>query len=210
MLLVFDWDGTLMDSMAKIVGCMQLAIKDMQLPASDDATIKAIIGLSLPVAIQQLYPRLSLADGQRLSQAYIAHFKEADQQPCALYPDVERVLAQLREGGHSLAVATSKSRKGLTQVLSNLGWQDYFDASRCADEAHSKPDPLMLNQLLSEFSVPPQQALMVGDTEYDLEMAANASVASVAVSYGAHARRSLLQHQPLACIDSFAELLEWV
>ena len=134
----------------------------------------------------------------------------ADQRPCALYPHVEEVLAELRARGHALAVATSKSRRGLVQVLANVGWQDFFDGSRCADETRSKPDPMMLLELIDEFGVGAEQVLMIGDTEFDVQMAVNAGVSSVAVTYGAHSRQRLLRQQPLACIDCFSELLDWV
>lgn len=207
MLYIFDWDGTLMDSTAKIIRCFQLAIKERGLAGRGDERLRAIIGLSLPVANKLLYPDITEADNERLSQSYRQHFHIADQSPCSLYPGVERVLAEFREQGHRLAIATSKSRAGLDSVLANIGWQDYFDASRCADEAHSKPHPLMLGQLLEMMSVTADDAVMVGDTEFDLEMAANASMRSVAVTYGAHPVDRLRQQNPLACIDSFDELL---
>lgn len=207
MLFMFDWDGTLLDSTAKIVRCMQQAINQLELPERDGAEVKNIIGLGLPEAVEHLFPGLDRASSKQLIALYSQHFIEADQVPCRFYPGVERVLGQLREDGHQLTVATGKSRRGLNRVLANLGLDDFFDASRCADETASKPDPLMLHQLLAELEVGAEEAVMVGDTVYDLAMAANAGVRSVGVSYGAHSRARLLEHNPVLLIDSFDELL---
>jgi phosphoglycolate phosphatase len=207
MLFIFDWDGTLLDSTAKIVRCMQQAIGQMELPDRDGAEVKNIIGLALPEAVEVLFPGLEAASSKQLIAFYSQCFVEADQVPCHFYPGVERVLGQLREEGHQLTVATGKSRRGLNRVLNNLGLVDFFDASRCADETASKPSPLMLHQLLAELEVNAADAVMVGDTVYDLEMAANAGIKSVGVSYGAHSSERLLEHNPVLLIDSFEQLL---
>lgn len=209
MLFIFDWDGTLIDSTGKIVRCMQQAIKELQLEEREDLQVKQIIGLGLPEAIRQLFPDITESDMNRLREKYSSHYIEADQTPCQFYPGVMPALDKLRNEGHHLTVATGKSRRGLNRVLGNLDMVDYFHASRCADETASKPNPLMLHQLLKELAVPAEQAVMIGDTEYDLEMANNAGVAAIGVSYGAHAVDRLLACRPERCIDHFDELIEW-
>lgn len=209
MLYIFDWDGTLLDSTAKIVGAMQVAIAELGLPAVDALHIKGIIGLGLPEAVRQLYPSEQNGVLEQLAAAYSRHFVLADQVPCQFYPGVRRGLFQLRADGHQLAVATGKSRRGLNRVLTNVGLEGFFDTSRCADETASKPDPMMLRQILDELSVDPAEAVMVGDTEFDLNMANNAGMRSIGVSYGAHDRSRLDQCRPLHIVESFDELLRW-
>ncbi len=186
---------------------MQRAASDMSLPVLPDKTVQDIIGLGLPEAIESLYPHLSLAANRALQQRYSACFVESDQTPSALFPGVMETLTCLRDRGHSLAVATGKSRRGLDRVLAGLQLVDFFHASRCADETASKPHPLMLEELLGEFSQASEAAVMVGDTEFDMAMARNAKVPRIAVSYGAHHVDRLRPYQPLACIDQFDELL---
>lgn len=211
MLWIFDWDGTLMDSTAKIVEAMMLAINKLQMPPLEPEAIKSIIGLALPEAIEVLYPDSSDIDRQALIMAYRSAFVELDRQPCQLFPFVVEVLAELRGRGDALAVATSKSRVGLNRGLSALGWEGFFDASRCADETRSKPHPQMLLEIMQELDIDPASAVMVGDTSYDMEMAHRAAVTPIAVSYGAHNHDGLLRCSPVAVIDDFLQLLslEW-
>jgi phosphoglycolate phosphatase len=207
MLYIFDWDGTLMDSTHKIVTCVSKAIDDLDWEFKSYSQIEGIIGLSLPEAVASLYPDSSAADINVLQQCYIEHFIEADRNPCTLFPGVEGVLLELRERGHQLAVATGKSRKGLSRVLDGVGWSVFFDATRCADETRSKPHPLMLNEILNELSFSAGDAVMVGDTEFDLAMAVRAGMRSVGVSYGAHSVERLQAHSPVMLMDHFTELL---
>ena len=207
MLYIFDWDGTLMDSTHKIVTCVSKAIDDLAWELRSYSQIEGIIGLSLSEAVASLYPGSSEAEVEALQQCYIKHFVEADKNPCALFPGVKDVLLELRESGHQLAVATGKSRKGLSQVLDGVGWSAFFDASRCADETRSKPHPLMLHEILGELSSSASEAVMVGDTEFDLAMAVRAGMRSVGVSYGAHSVERLQAHSPVMLIDHFSDLL---
>lgn len=206
-LVIFDWDGTVMDSTGRIVSCMHLAAADLALPSLPDQTVRDIIGLGLPEAISTLYPVLSPADIERMRDRYAFHFIEAESTPSALFPGAETVLTSLLECDIKLAVATGKSRKGLQRVWGNTGLDRYFHASRCADESRSKPEPHMVLELLDEMSVAPERAIVVGDTTFDLEMARNAGVARVAVSYGAHPVDRLLPCEPLAVIDRLNDLL---
>jgi phosphoglycolate phosphatase len=210
MLLIFDWDGTLLDSSDKIVACMQGAGEDCGLPARTATEIRNIIGLELSLAIEVLYPEQSAAGVARLREAYVARFLEADKIPCQFFDGVSEGLHRLHGDGHTLCVATGKSRRGLNRVFSHLPESRLFLASRCADETASKPEPLMLHQLCEQFEVEPAQALMIGDTEYDLEMAARAGMPSVGVGYGAHAVPRLARWQPRSIIEHFSELLSLV
>lgn len=207
MLLVFDWDGTLIDSTGKIVRCMHAAIADLQMPQRSDTEVRNIIGLGLSEAFVQLFNNIDEPTISQLKSVYSQYFREADQTPCALYPGVIESLDRLRADGHKLAVATGKSRAGLNRVLKNLQLDTFFDTTRCVDEARSKPHPLMLQQILQELDTDPSNAVMVGDTDYDLEMANNADVTGVAVSYGAHSPERLSACNPGHTIDHFPEIL---
>jgi len=207
LLFVFDWDGTLSDSTAKIVGCMQRAAEDLNLPALVDEQIKEIIGLGLPEAIARIYPMVGEGDQKRLRDQYSKRFVEADQQPSPFFPGAMDTLTALRDRGHYIAVATGKSRRGLNRVLGNLQLEGFFHSSRCADETASKPHPLMLNELLAELDCKAVNALMVGDTEFDMEMAQRAGMPRVGVSFGAHSVDRLQAYQPIRCIDALDELL---
>lgn len=209
-LIIFDWDGTLSDSVSRITRCIQLAAGDHQLPAPSFDQAKEIIGLGLREAILQLFPH---ADDELLSEfakTYSGHYRQQDHNPCEFFPTVLATLALLRKRNYLLAVATGKSRAGLNRVLSATDLTADFHGSRCADETASKPDPLMLQQLLKEFDLSPNEAVMVGDTEFDMEMAVNADMPRLAVSYGAHSADRLLRYQPIACIDQFSEIINYL
>lgn len=205
-LIVFDWDGTVSDSLARIAQCVQLAAGEHQLDIPPINDIKEIVGLSLPKAMAQLFPTINEDKAESLRKGYSAHYKILDQKPCPFFPTAMSALTRLKKQGYLLAVATGKSRQGLDRVLRALDMDDFFHGSRCADETRSKPDPQMLNELLAEFSIEPKQAVMVGDTEFDMEMAFNAGVPRVAVSYGAHAVERLQVYQPIACIDKLKDI----
>ncbi len=210
MLFIFDWDGTLSDSKDKITKAMQLAAQDLGWEPLADQLIHNIIGLGLPEAIHRLYPQVDLAWRQKLREAYASHFLALDERkPSDFFPGVEETLQHLKEAGHIVTVATGKSRKGLDRIFSVHGLTEFFHASRCADETASKPDPLMLSQLLEEFQVSAAEAVMVGDTEYDMEMARRINMPRVAVSYGAHHISRLHPYGPELCLDRFDQLLSW-
>lgn len=209
MLLIFDWDGTLSDSTDKIVACVQAAVREMGLRPVTDAEIRNIIGLGLPEAMAALYPEVPKLERQSLAERYARQFVAADIEPSQCYQGVEESLLALKNAGHQLAVATGKSRRGLDRVLDGFGWQSFFDASRCADETSSKPDPQMLNELTQYFGVAAHACVMVGDTEYDMAMAQAIAMPRIAVSYGAHAMERLLPYEPVLCLDYFPDLLAW-
>lgn len=207
MLIIFDWDGTILDSSDKIVACMQAGAREFGVEECLAEDIRNIIGLELSIAIASLYPALNAGEVEALRAAYVRSFILADRQPCQMFVGVEESLRALKLAGHDLCVATGKSRRGLDRVLAGLPISAVFSASRCADETASKPDPLMLAQLCAERGCAPETALMVGDTEYDLEMASRIAMPSVGVSYGVHSVERLQRWQPVAVIDQFPELL---
>lgn len=209
MLFVFDWDGTLIDSATKIVGCMQEAALDMRLEVLEPKVIKDIIGLGLPEAIQTLYPLLEAEGVTEYRQRYSDHFVAADQTLCPLFPGAFETLDTLKAQGHLIAVATGKSRKGLARALIQQGWEALFDATRCADETASKPHPRMLNEILAELGVPAAEAVMIGDTEFDMAMARSAGVSRIAVTYGAHEVERLQRYEPDLCIDHLPMIVDY-
>ncbi len=206
MLYVFDWDGTLVDSTARIVSCLELAAKHCDLPILAPETYQNIIGLGLIEACQVLYPSLDQRGIEQLRVAYSEAFVAADTEPCRFFPGVEGVLQSLMSQGHQLAVATGKSRRGLDRALSALNIGDWFVATRCADETRSKPHPLMLEELLQQTGFQASEALMLGDTEYDLEMAQLAGMASIGVTCGAHSEERLRKWASVAILPSVAAL----
>ena len=208
MIVIFDWDGTLCDSVESIVASMQVAAAELQLPVPEPAAVREIVGLGLSQAMAQLFPELEEGLRQELAAAYSRHYAAPERTRTPLFPGALATLETLRGRGLELAVATGKSRRGLDRVLASLQLADFFDATRCADETRSKPHPLMLREIMAERGKSPTEAVMVGDSEYDLAMAREAGVSSVGVSYGVHPRARLASHQPLAIIDELPQLLE--
>jgi phosphoglycolate phosphatase len=206
-LVIFDWDGTLMDSTGRIVECMQRAAADLSLAILPGEEVRGIIGLGLPEAIRTLYPHIDDDGIEAMRARYAHHFVEAEATPSAFFPGAIEVLETLRAEQRLLAVATGKSRKGLERIWQAHGWSRYFHASRCSDESGSKPHPAMIHELLEELSVAPHEAVVVGDTSFDLEMAAAAGVDAVAVSYGAHPPERLQPYGPLAMLERIDDLL---
>lgn len=209
-LLIFDWDGTLADSIGRIVTAMHIAAQRAGRPERDEESVKGIIGLGLPEAILSLYPGMTPDQVLSFRQHYADVYIALDAQPSPLFAGVKESLETFRDEGYRLAVATGKARRGLDRVLKANGWENFFDITRAADESASKPDPLMLSQILAHCDVPPEQALMVGDASFDLLMARNAGIDSVAVGYGAQSMQSLLAYEPRLAIQHFTELRTWL
>ncbi len=209
-LLIFDWDGTLADSIGRIVTAMHIAAQRAGRPERNDEAVKGIIGLGLPEAILTLYPDMTPEQVVSFRQHYADVYIAMDAQPSPLFAGVKGSLEAFRAEGYRLAVATGKARRGLDRVLKANGWEDFFDITRAADESASKPDPLMLNQILAHCDVRPEHALMVGDASFDLMMARNAGIDSVAVGYGAQSMQSLLAYEPRLAIERFTELRTWL
>jgi phosphoglycolate phosphatase len=209
-LIVFDWDGTLMDSAAQIVRCFTAAIADVGVVGPGEVAIRDIIGLGLNEAMQALLPAHDHPLHQQVAERYRAHFLHPDQTESTLFPGVPQGLEQLRQQGYLLAIATGKGRRGLDRVLGATELAPLFVATRCADEAVSKPHPQMLHDILDQTGVAATRALMVGDTVYDMQMARNARVDGLAVTYGVHERERLMEHAPRVIVDSFHEVCRWL
>lgn len=208
-LIIFDWDGTLVDSSQIIVDSIQSASVDAGLPVPSAAASRSIIGLSLRNAILELFPEISETQLHTLIERYGYHFHARDHE-IPLFEGVLDTLADLERTGHMLAVATGKGRRGLDHAMQSSGLHPHFIATRCADECHSKPHPQMLHELMDELGALPERTLMIGDTSYDLEMARNAGVASLAVTFGAQPLEALVPFGPLAAFDQFLELHQWL
>lgn len=209
-LLVFDWDGTLMDSTARIVSCLRGAIADTGAELRDETALRDIIGLGLDEAILALYPEADARFLTDFRDAYREHFLERDETPSVLFPGVAELLASLEAAGFWMAVATGKSRRGLDRVLEETGLHRHFLATRCADETFSKPHPAMLHELMHELGRDPGETLMIGDSEYDMLMASNAGTDRLGVTYGVHGGRRLAQHDPVALMDDLRGLPGWL
>ena len=209
-LIIFDWDGTLADSTGRIVDSMQKAGRLVGLRELPDAAVQNIIGLGLPEALLALWPEISDEQMVLMREAYARNFVYDSQVQMSLFDGVEGMLQRLQDAGLLLAVATGKSRKGLDRLLGDLALGHYFAATRCADETRSKPDPLMLNELLVQLSVPASRALMVGDTTYDLDMANAAGMDSVAMGHGAHEDAVLMGSGPKVLCHDIAALERWI
>lgn len=206
---IFDWDGTLVNSEKHIVESLSYAAERMNLPKLAYAQLKDIIGLSMHKALAMLYPGLSDADIEGMRRHYGEHFFSVPQDTSTLFAHVLETLTRLQDAGVRLAVATGKSRHGLDKALVSTGLKAFFEIERCADETCSKPDPQMLLEIAAHFELPASAMLMIGDTEYDLEMAKRFGMDSLGVSYGVHDRERLLRHEPVAIIDCFSELLKY-
>ncbi|MCF4009466.1 HAD family hydrolase [Rheinheimera sp. UJ63] len=209
-LVIFDWDGTVMDSVGRIVSSMQAAALHTGIAVPSTAAVRHIIGLSLDPAFDMLFPSANPAQRQQLFEHYRDQYVQHDTTPTPLFADAEQVLQQLAERNVLLAVATGKARKGLDRMFAETGLARYFATSRCADEAQSKPHPDMLQQIIQQLGVAANEAIMVGDTSHDLKMAQAIAMPRIGVSHGAHDVAVLQQYAPLAIIDRLADLPAWV
>ncbi|MCL1048885.1 HAD-IA family hydrolase [Shewanella abyssi] len=207
-LVIFDWDGTLMDSVSKIVTCMQQMAGALSLVKPSENAIRDIIGLSMDEALKTLYPKLGQGQFEPMIASYKDHYLTLNTTPSPLFEGSETLLQELATQNYRMAVATGKGRNGLNRVLAETGLGHHFESSRCADESKSKPNPDMLYELLEELNVAPERALMVGDSVHDLNMANNAGIDAVGVSYGAHSYDKLIVAKPKAIIDTPLALLK--
>ncbi len=204
-LVIFDWDGTLFDSVSQIVASLQWAALQHDVPLCAEAA-KNIIGLGLPEAMQVLFPQ-HVALQPKIQASYSEHYV-ANSHSQRWFDGVEKLLDELASQHILLAVATGKSRVGLDRVLAQTNSASRFAATRCASETLSKPHPMMLAQLLQHTGVPVSRAVMVGDTSYDLEMARNIDMPRIGVSYGVHDEKILSKYQPLAVANSIEQLTQ--
>ncbi len=209
-LIVFDWDGTLMDSQARIVNCLRTTLQDMALAERNDAQLSDVIGLGFREALNSLYPDENDQFHIEFVDRYREYFLQEDKTPSVLFAGATELLESLNRQDYFIAIATGKGRHGLDIALKENEVEHHFHASRCADESRSKPHPQMLEELMDFFAVEPEQTLMIGDTEYDLEMANNAKVQSLAVSHGVHEQTRLEKFNPLTCVSNINELDSWL
>lgn len=208
-LIAFDWDGTLFDSTGIIVRCIQEAVRDVGGTVPSDEAAAYVIGLGLMQALTHAAPDVPKDRYPQLGERYRLHYMR-HQDDLSLFKGVLPMLDALHERGHVLTVATGKSRRGLDETLRHTELQGRFQGSRTADETAGKPHPLMLQELMAEFGVPPERTLMIGDTTHDLQMALNAGCASLGVSYGAHEPAAFDKLKPRAVLHSVADLHEWL
>ncbi len=208
-LVVFDWDGTLVDSTAIIARALQDAARDVGEPVPGDDAARFVIGLGIDAAIHGVAPALPKARYREFSLLYREHYL-AHEHDIPLFAGVTALLNELDTGGHLLAVATGKSRAGLDRALQASGLRARFQATRCGDEGFPKPHPDMLLHLMDRLGVTAQETLMIGDTTHDIELAHNAGVEAIAVAYGAHTATRLRTASPLAIVDSITELRGWL
>jgi phosphoglycolate phosphatase len=208
-LVIFDWDGTLMDSTRVIATSLQAACRDVGCPVPTEEEALFVIGLNMADTFARVVPDLDEGGRRALAERYRHHFL-AREDEAPLFPGVREMLSDLRSRGHRMAVATGKARRGLDRALASTQLEPWFEATRCADEGFAKPHPGMLLTLLELTGVEPARAVMVGDTTHDLELAANAGVDSVAVSYGAHGEALLATRPAKGRVNSVGELHQWL
>lgn len=208
-LIVFDWDGTLYDSTALIVGCIQAACADLGLTVPARSEAAYVIGLGLHDALAHVAPDLPPERVPELGLRYRHHYFKR-QHELSLFEGTLALLQSLKARNHWLAVATGKSRQGLNEALAHVELKGVFDGTRTADETASKPHPRMLHELMAEFGVEPDRTLMIGDTTHDLQLALNAGAHSVAVSYGAHESEAFGRYPTRHVAHSMADLHQWL
>jgi phosphoglycolate phosphatase len=208
-LIIFDWDGTLMDSTQLIASCLQGACRDVGLAEPRLADAKFVIGLGLADTVRHVAPGVDAEGARRLVERYRHHFL-AREHEAPLYSGVHEMLEELHGRGKRLAVATGKARRGLERALDSTGLRRWFETTRCADEGFAKPHPDMLNVILDFTAVEARSALMIGDTVHDLDLAANAGLDAVAICHGAHERELLASRATRACVSNIEELRQWL
>jgi len=208
-LIVFDWDGTLVDSTTLISEALQQACRDLGLPVPDGTAARYVIGLGLSDAMKTVAPELPPHRYPELGARYREHYL-AREAGIPLFAGARELLADLGAAGYLLAVATGKTRAGLARSMAGVGLDGIFDATRCADEGLPKPHPDMLLHLMSRLDVVPHVTLMIGDTTHDLDLAQSAGASGLAVTYGAHPSDELVRRAPLAAVHSVPELREWL
>lgn len=209
-LIIFDWDGTVMDSIGRIIDSVAFAAHKLEMRKPSEQDVRDIIGLSLDVAIKQLFPEVTAEQVQQVRAAYKEFYLNQKDQALPLFPNVREFLHALKQADKTLAVATGKGRPGLEEALVISDTQHLFCHSRTADEAESKPSPDMLHQILASADVPASRALMIGDSIHDMNMAKAAGMDRIGVSFGAHSQRKLSSAQPLMVIDDYEELLAFL
>lgn len=208
-LVVFDWDGTILDSTAAIVRAIQAASVEVGAAKPSDDKARYVIGMGLLDALKHAVPDLEESRYDELVSAYRRHYLSGDHE-LTLFPGVEDLLSQLQAENRWVAVATGKSRVGLDRAMGHSGLGRYFDTTRTADETRGKPHPQMLEEIINQFAVAPERTLMIGDTTHDLLMAQNAGAVGLGITHGAHPVSALMDCAPIAVVDSIHDLNQWI
>ncbi|PCM45427.1 HAD family hydrolase [Marinobacter sp. ANT_B65] len=204
--VIFDWDGTLVDSVEHIAGSLHQAATELGYPALEREAYRDIIGLGMVEALERLYPGISHEEMTAIREGYANYFFRKVTTPQNIFEGMADVVADLRSAGRGCSVATGKSRRGLESALVSSGLGVHFDITRCADETRSKPDPRMLEEILLFYGIEASEAVMIGDTRYDLEMAQRIGMPSIGVEWGVHKRDVLGSYAPHAIVDSVPDL----
>jgi len=204
--MIFDWDGTLIDSVDHIADSLHQAATELGYPELEREAYRDIIGLGMIEALEKLYPGLTRDEMQRIREGYSGYFFQKVTMPQNVFDGMADVVADIRRSGRGCSVATGKSRRGLERALISSGLGQHFDITRCADETRSKPDPLMLEEILAFYGFEPEEAVMIGDTRYDLDMARRIGMPAIGVEWGVHQRDVLQEYAPHAVVNSVDEL----
>lgn len=207
-LIVFDWDGTIVDSIDWIVDCIRQVSEQENLDKPSKQACKDIIGLSLTNAMLTLFPGITEETKVSMVNSYRKSYLAKPITANDAFLDALPVLKHLKKKGKTLAVATGKGQAGLDRGLDGTNLRVFFDHLRCADTMQSKPSPHMLFDIMKEADIAPEKTVMIGDSTLDLKMANNAGVASIGVTTGAHSREMLSEYAPIACINNLMELIE--
>jgi len=208
-LAVFDCDGTLVDGQADVCWAMRRAFERAGLPAPNDNEVRRMVGLSLPIAIRELAPDLEENRQRAVVEFYKSSYRARREEGLLdepLYDGIAELLHSLRDDGWSLAVATGKSDRGLQACLTSHGLIDLFVSLQTADRHPSKPHPAMLEAALFEATAQPGQAVMIGDTSFDIDMGRAAGVTAIGVAWGYHTPQELIQCGAVGVADSVAQL----
>ncbi len=205
-LIIFDWDGTLMNSVPRVVAAMQLSAKNMGFSVPSESAIKNTIGISLVAGVERLFPQTKPAEKQAFIEEYKSQFRTIEHINAELFPNAKALVQQLRATDKRLAVATAKGREGLERVLTDTDMGSFFHTTYSANDALSKPHPQMLHFILDELKIEAHQAVMIGDTVHDMEMAQRAGIDRIGVTYGVHSEAELQAFSPKAVVHSLIEL----
>ncbi len=208
-LVVWDWDGTIMDSTPTIVHCIQQACRDLGFKEPDDSLASSVIGLGIHDSLRRAVPWIEPVHFPSLTERFRYHYLAKDHE-LHLFVGIRELLEKLRADGYLLGISTGKSRVGLNRSLEFHELGHLFHETRTADESFSKPHPGMLLELSDATQVSVRRMLMIGDTTHDLDMAANAGVDAVAVTYGAHPLVTLKASPSLAHVDNVQQLAQWL
>ncbi|MEE2764105.1 MAG: HAD-IA family hydrolase [Pseudomonadota bacterium] len=204
--VIFDWDGTLVDSVEHIAESLHQAATELGFPAREREAYRDIIGLGMVEALEKLYPGISRDEMNRIREGYGRYFFKKVTTPQNVFAGMADVVADIRGSGRGCSVATGKSRRGLDLALVSSGLGEHFGITRCADETRSKPDPTMLEEIVRFYGIDPSEAVMIGDTRYDLDMAQRLGMPSIGVEWGVHKRDVLGEYAPHAIVDTVSDL----